>query len=148
MGGMSAIIAEFLAESVENLDIMDQDLVALGRFMLTQQDDLSLAALLKSPLFGLSEEQLNKMIAIVVRSITKHDFSTQKDLLASEHDFLEMIKQVNKNQIKRLNNGEVGTKSSILFLNIINEIKNLSLQLVNLYKSQRDFINFKNGPKV
>ena len=31
MGGMSAIIAEFLAESVENLDSMDQDIVALER---------------------------------------------------------------------------------------------------------------------
>jgi len=84
----------------------------------------------------------------VVMSITKHDFSTQKELLELEHDYLEMIKRVNKNQIKRLKNGEVGTKSSILFLNIINEIKNLSLQLVNLYKSQRDFINFKNGSKI
>ena len=31
MGGMTAIIAEFLAESVENLDSMDQDLVALEK---------------------------------------------------------------------------------------------------------------------
>ncbi len=31
MGGMSAIIAEFLAESAENLDSMDQDLVALEK---------------------------------------------------------------------------------------------------------------------
>jgi len=31
MGGMSAIIAEFLAESIENLDSMDQDLVALEK---------------------------------------------------------------------------------------------------------------------
>ena len=31
MGGMSAIIAEFLAESVENLDSMDQDIVALEK---------------------------------------------------------------------------------------------------------------------
>jgi len=35
-----------------------QDLIALGKVMLTTADDLSLAALLKSPLFGLSEEQL------------------------------------------------------------------------------------------
>ncbi len=35
-----------------------QDLVALGRFSLLPQDDLSLAALLKSPLAGLSEDQL------------------------------------------------------------------------------------------
>lgn len=35
-----------------------QDLLALGRFALLPEDDLSLAALLKSPLFGLSEETL------------------------------------------------------------------------------------------
>ena len=31
MGGMDAIIAEFLAESVENLDQLDQDLVSLEK---------------------------------------------------------------------------------------------------------------------
>lgn len=35
-----------------------QDLVALGRFVLQPEDDLSLAALLKSPVFDLTEEQL------------------------------------------------------------------------------------------
>ncbi len=37
------------------------DLMALGRVMLTPDDDLSLAALLKSPLFGISEEALLKL---------------------------------------------------------------------------------------
>ena len=35
-----------------------QDLLALARFVLLPQDDLNLACLLKSPLIGLSEEQL------------------------------------------------------------------------------------------
>ncbi len=35
-----------------------QDLVALGRVVLQPDDDLSLAALLKSPIFGLDEEEL------------------------------------------------------------------------------------------
>ena len=35
-----------------------QDLIALGRFVLQPQDDLSLAALLKSPVFGLDEDGL------------------------------------------------------------------------------------------
>jgi len=35
-----------------------QDLIALGNVAVTPKDDLSLAALLKSPLFGLSEEHL------------------------------------------------------------------------------------------
>ena len=35
-----------------------QDLMSLGRFLLLPEDDLTLAALLKSPLIGLSEDQL------------------------------------------------------------------------------------------
>lgn len=35
-----------------------QDLMAIGRFALQPEDDLSLAALLKSPIFGVSEERL------------------------------------------------------------------------------------------
>jgi ATP-dependent helicase/nuclease subunit A len=35
-----------------------KDLIALGRFVLQPEDDLSLAALLKSPVFGLTEDQL------------------------------------------------------------------------------------------
>lgn len=35
-----------------------KDLVAIGRFALQSEDDLSLAALLRSPIFGLSEERL------------------------------------------------------------------------------------------
>jgi ATP-dependent helicase/nuclease subunit A len=35
-----------------------KDLIALGRFVLQPQDDLSLAALLKSPVFGMTEDDL------------------------------------------------------------------------------------------
>ncbi len=35
-----------------------QDLLAMARFVLLPQDDLNLAALLKSPLIGLDEDQL------------------------------------------------------------------------------------------
>jgi len=37
------------------------DLMALGQVMLTPEDDLSLAAVLKSPLFGMSEEMLLRL---------------------------------------------------------------------------------------
>lgn len=40
-----------------------QDLLALGRFVLLPQDDLSLAALLKSPLFNLGEDALFELAA-------------------------------------------------------------------------------------
>ena len=35
-----------------------QDLIALGRFLLLPEDDLTLAAVLKGPLFGIDEETL------------------------------------------------------------------------------------------
>ncbi len=38
-----------------------QDLIALGRFLLQPHDDLSLAAVLKSPLFGMDEERLFRL---------------------------------------------------------------------------------------
>jgi ATP-dependent helicase/nuclease subunit A len=41
-----------------------QDLLALGRFLLLPQDDLSLTALLKSPLFNLSEEDVFEVTAL------------------------------------------------------------------------------------
>ena len=40
-----------------------QDLMALGRFAVLPEDDLSLAALLKSPLFGLGEDALFELAA-------------------------------------------------------------------------------------
>lgn len=40
-----------------------QDLMALGRFAVLPEDDLSLAALMKSPLFGLSEETVFELAA-------------------------------------------------------------------------------------
>ncbi|EJZ20766.1 double-strand break repair helicase AddA [Rhizobium sp. Pop5] len=41
-----------------------QDLLALGRFLLLPEDDLSLAAVLKSPLFDLSEEDIFSIAAL------------------------------------------------------------------------------------
>lgn len=40
-----------------------KDLMALGRFLIQPEDDLSLAAVLKSPLFGLDEETLYRLAA-------------------------------------------------------------------------------------
>ncbi|WP_455479431.1 double-strand break repair helicase AddA [Bartonella sp. B23] len=46
-----------------------RDLMALGRFVLQPQDDLSLACVLKSPLFSLSEEELFQIAAYRTASL-------------------------------------------------------------------------------
>src|SRR5579871_2022647 len=52
---------------LEQIAIMD--LVALGRFALLPEDDLNLAALLRSPLLGLSEDELYELAAARERSL-------------------------------------------------------------------------------
>lgn len=47
-----------------------QDLIALGRFMVLPADDLSLAAILKSPLLDLSEDDLFEIAALRPRHMT------------------------------------------------------------------------------
>ena len=41
--------------------IVVQDLIALARFLLLPSDDLTLAVILKSPLFGLNDDDLFKL---------------------------------------------------------------------------------------
>jgi len=87
----------------------------------------------------------NIMVSKIIVDIESCDYSSQDDIQLELNKLLELIELSNKKQIKRIKNSVVGTKNSILFMNIINESKHLSLQAVNLYKSQRDFVDYKNA---
>ncbi len=87
----------------------------------------------------------SQLLNEIIKSMETSDYSTQNEILEISQLYLENIVRINKKQIKRLKNAEVGTKNSMLFLNIISESKHLVLQAVNLYKSHRDFININNG---
>lgn len=88
--------------------------------------------------------KLERLIQLVARSVKSRDFSTQDEVLSTLESYLKLIESLRKGQIKRVKNNVVGTKNTILFLNILNESKNLGLQVVNLFKSQRDFVKYKN----
>ena len=89
------------------------------------------------------DKVLTKMLTKIAASIKSGDFSKQEEIHALLTEFLDMIEVYNKNQIKRIKNAVVGTRNSILYLNIINESKHLALHAGNLYKSQRDFVDYK-----
>ena len=93
----------------------------------------------------LIHSSFTEMINLITGSMNSVDYSKQEELQEMQKNILGLIATMNKNMIKRLKKAEVGTKNSMLFFNILNETKNLALQAVNLYKSQRDFVNFKNG---
>lgn len=70
----------------EQLAVMD--LIALGRFLLLPDDDLTLATILKSPLVGLSEEQLFTLAFDRKNSLWRELFKKQRDDPAFEDAYL------------------------------------------------------------
>ena len=90
-------------------------------------------------------DELEKLVKEVARSVKFNDFSNQDDIIQMMNEYRTLVEKIRKNQIKRVKNNKVGTKNSILFFDILNESKNLGFQVVNLYKSQRDFVAYKNG---
>ena len=85
---------------------------------------------------------LSSMIDLIVSNMQSGDFSNQDELQIIQKEMIDDIERFNKGLIKRLKQGETGTKNSILYLNLLNETKNLTLQAGNLYKSQRDFVDY------
>ncbi len=83
-----------------------------------------LSSFLNQTLHLLKEEDFEKLDELI----------TQRDTLLDKLDILE------KNQIKMIKKREVSTRNSMLYFNILKETKNMLLQVINLVKSQRDFI--------
>lgn len=89
-------------------------------------------------------QYVEKLLNMVMESFVNNDFSTQPEVLKLQNEAIKFLEASRKAQIKRIKNGMVGTRNSILYLNLISETKNLLLQTGNLFKSERDFIDFKN----
>jgi Na+/phosphate symporter len=90
------------------------------------------------------KEKLKILINQVSGSIRNNDFTNQEKVLELLENYRITVDTIRKNQIKRVKNNVVGTKNSILYFDIINESKNLGFHIINIYKSQRDFVIYKN----
>ncbi|MCD4664116.1 MAG: inorganic phosphate transporter [Bacteroidales bacterium] len=91
------------------------------------------------------QTKLNELFIIVNKAMKDQDFSTLDIVIEDQRETLKLIKLIRKNQVKRIKENEIGTRNSMLIFNILEEYKNIILNIVNLLKSQRDFINFING---
>ena len=69
------------------------------------------------------------------------DFRELDEVLTLRDNLFNTIAVSIKNQIKRLKTENMSTKASALYLNILNETKNMVLQSRNLLKSQAYFLN-------
>jgi phosphate/sulfate permease len=93
------------------------------------------------------EKELHEISKIVIEMYEKfidmmnrHDYSSFHMLINYRENILEQCAKLTKKQIKRVKANESGTRSSILFLNILNETKTIVLQSMNLMKSQKNMI--------
>ena len=91
------------------------------------------------------QDRVKDLIAQVNTAMQNHDFSGMDNVIEEQLETLKLIKSIRKNQVKRIKENEIGTRNSMLVFNLFEEYKNIILNLINLLKSQRDFINFING---
>jgi phosphate/sulfate permease len=64
---------------------------------------------------------------------------------AEQARIIGLVREARKNLIKSIKKNDVGTKNSMLLLNILSEARNILIYSVNLMKIQNDFTNlFKN----
>ena len=68
-----------------------------------------------------------------------NDYSNFDQVLNLRLTILDLYAKMTKRQIKRVKEGNSSTRSSILFLNLVNESKIVTLQSGNLMKTHRNF---------
>lgn len=78
------------------------------------------------------------MYETFIRIMDEKDYAKFSEVTQLRDEVLELCAKLTKRQIKRAKAQENSTRNSILFLNFLNETKNIALQSVNLMKSQRN----------
>ena len=76
----------------------------------------------------------------VVQMLDSQDFSNIDDIMTLRDSIFEDFAVAIKKQIKRNTENKNTTRSSVLYLNILTENKIMVLQLRNLLKAQKYFI--------
>ena len=84
-------------------------------------------------------EDVTLLFESIILTIETNKFENLPDLIEKQQAILDKLTVCRKKQVKRIKNNESGTRISILYLGILNEIKNFLLQSINLVKAQRDF---------
>ncbi len=91
---------------------------------------------------------INTLLDRVIETVGKQDCSDVTSIVATQESILEGIVIARKKQVQRIKAHEVGTRNSMLYLNILAECKNLVLFTINLLKAQRDFNQYVNDDAI
>lgn len=97
-----------------------------------QHKDLTDLQLKLNVYLGKISEAMSSGYSLGLEAVTKE----QEELLA-------MIEKLKKRQIKRIKNSESGIKVSMLYLSLLEEIKNITLLLRHMSKAHQDFVTYQ-----
>jgi hypothetical protein len=153
----------YLKDDIHNtIELLKEDSISTAHYYILMLDYLrELVVCMKfivTPCFehinnhhkGITEDQF-KDLEILANEFTeyytllsdKFQRNNISDLLSiKDHssEILELIEGFRKSQIKRIRNREVNTRNSLLYLNILAELKNIVLYTNNLINTQKDFL--------
>ena len=90
-------------------------------------------------------EDISKFFSSTILVLKEKGFVDINAIIIEQKELIDRLTSISKQQLKRIKKSESGTKNSTLYLNIMNETKNLLLFTVNLIKAQRDFLMFNNS---
>lgn len=103
---------------------------------------------------GFSEEQIEDLkvvqtkvcnLYVMIEDIlTTNNFDKMDVAIAHKEELFDELAEIVKRQLRRIKNKETSTRSSMLYLDILNETKSMILQAMNLLKSQNYFVNSEN----
>ena len=82
---------------------------------------------------------LSEVYSGYIKMEKSNDYSNFDQVLNLRLTILDLYSKMTKRQIKRVKEGVSSTRNSILFLNLVNESKIVTLQSGNLIKSHRNF---------
>jgi len=85
-------------------------------------------------------ESVNEFFDETLRISKKQNFKEIEKLIAQQQSILDLIAKIKKKQIKYIKADLVGTRNTLMYLNLLSESKNLILHTINMVKSHRDFL--------
>ncbi len=89
------------------------------------------------------KEKISAMLKEIIAIISQNAYHETDKVIEMQQAILNDIQKLRKKLLKSLKKEGLSTKSSMLYLEILSESKNLCLYIVNVLKAQRDFVLFK-----
>lgn len=82
--------------------------------------------------------EISFLLDEAIDMLKNRDYDDFDRIISRHQNVMRVVEDTRKKQVKRIKSNETGTRNSILYLNMLAEIKNLSLFTVNLLKSSRE----------